>query len=54
MRQVYATKRMNRMHTSGYMVPTIISTTLFLEWVKNRSKTDIELEKSEKAHVLGS
>ena len=54
MRQVSATKRMNRKHTSGFMVHTVISMTLCLEWVKNRSKTDIEQEKPEEAHVLGS
>ena len=54
MRQVSATKRMNRMQTSGYMVHTVISTTLCLEWVQNRSKTDIELELPEEAHILGS
>ena len=42
------------MQTSGYMVPTVISTTYCLEWVQNRSKTDIELELPEEANVLGS
>ena len=54
MRLVSATKRMNRLQTSGYMVPTLISTTQCLEWVQNRSKTDIELELLEKAQFLGS
>ena len=54
MRQVSATKRMNRMQTFGSMVPTVISTTLCLEWVQNRSKTDIELELPEEAQFLGS
>ena len=54
MRQVYATKRMNRMKTSCYKVPTVMSTTLCLERVQNRSKTDIELELPEEAQFLGS
>ena len=54
MRQVRATKRMNRMKTSCYKVPTVRSTTLCLEWVQNRSKTDIELELPEEAQFLGS
>ena len=54
MRQVSATKRMNRMQTSCCMVPTVISTTKCLERVQNRSKTDIELELPKEAHVLGS
>ena len=56
MRQVCATKRMNRMKTSCYKVPTVRSTTLCLEWVQNRPKTDIELELElpEEAQFLGS
>ena len=54
MRLVSAMKLMNRMQISSYLVTTVIFTTLYPEWVQNRSKTDIDLEKPEEAHVFSS